>query len=59
MKRAEQLSKAYVIKQTPSIIINGPISSYLLTIDKADSNTEKFFKILNYLIDKEEKLLKN
>lgn len=55
LKNAEQLSKAYGINQTPSIIVNGPIYSYLLTISKSNSNLDDFFKIVNYVISKEEK----
>ncbi len=57
IKQTEELSKAYKISQTPTIIINGPIDSYQLNLDKAGNDAEKFFKILDFLIAKETKLL--
>lgn len=54
-KEAENLSKAYGIAQTPTIIVNGSIDSYQLNVSMAQNDTEKFFKILDYLVTKESK----
>ncbi len=52
-KRADGLAKSYDINQTPSIIINGPEASYLLTVDQAGGDREKLMKIADYLIAEE------
>lgn len=53
-KRADELAKAYDISQTPSIIINGPDASYLLTVGKAGGDRNKLMDIADYIIATEE-----
>lgn len=57
-ERADKLAKAYDINQTPSIIINGPEASYLLTVDQAGGDRDKLMKIADYLIATEINKLK-
>lgn len=59
VKQAQDLSTAYGINQTPTVIINGPASSYKLTVDQAGDNHSRFFKIVDYVTNKEEKTLKD
>lgn len=58
VKFAKALENQYKIMRTPTIIINGPKNSYLLTVDQADDNVNKFFKIVNFVIHNEEVALK-
>ena len=58
-KQADEISKAYKITETPDIIVNGPVSSYRVSIASAAGNTEKLFKIVDYLVQRETKLLNN
>jgi protein-disulfide isomerase len=51
VKKSKQLSVAYSITQTPTIIINGFTNSYKLNRDKDD--VDNFFKIISYLIEKD------
>lgn len=59
MNRANEISNTYKIIVTPDIIVNGPHASYRLELSKADNNVDKFFKILDYLVNREIKLLKS
>lgn len=54
---ADEISKAYKVEVTPDVIINGPVSSYRLELSKVDNNVEKFFKVLDYLVAREEKTM--
>lgn len=44
---ADDISDVYGINATPSIIVNGPAASYLLTIDQNDAD---YFKVLNSVV---------
>lgn len=57
LKKAEEIAKAYKVSATPIVIVNGPKSSYMLDIVKANNNRTKFFQILDYVVDREQKLL--
>lgn len=59
VKRADDLSKGYEITATPDIVVNGPVSSYMLNVVKAGNNVDKLFQILNYVIRREAKLLED
>lgn len=52
VKYSEKIANAYAIAGTPMIVINGVNSSYLLSIDQADS-VERLCEVLNYLVAKE------
>lgn len=52
---ADDISKAYKVEVTPDVIINGPVSSYRLELSKVDNNVDKFFKVLDYLVERESK----
>jgi thiol:disulfide interchange protein DsbA len=57
MKQADEISKTYKITLTPDIIVNGPDASYRLDLTKADNKVDRFFQILDYLVQREVKLL--
>jgi len=57
IKYADDLSKAYQITETPDIIVNGPMNSYMMNVVKAGNNVDRLFKILDYVIRRETKLL--
>lgn len=57
VKRADDISKAYGIILTPDIVINGPVHSYKIDFAKAGNNVDRLLQILNYLVNKETKLL--
>lgn len=50
---ADDISKAYDITQTPTIVINGPGGSYKLTVDQAGNSWDKLISIVNYVVAKE------
>lgn len=57
VKRADELTKAYNIVITPDIIVNGPTASYKLDLAKKGRTPEQLFRVLDYLIKRESKLL--
>lgn len=57
VKRADDVSKAYGIIATPDLIINGPVNSYKIDFAKAGNDVDRLMKILDYLVNKEVKLL--
>lgn len=59
VKRADDISKAYNIIATPDIVINGPVHSYKLDLSKAGNDIDRVFRVLDYLVAKERKLLGN
>ncbi len=59
MKRADDIAKAYKIAETPDIIINGPYASYKVDVARVEGDLEKFFKIVDFIVAKEAKLLGN
>jgi len=59
VKRADDLSKGYEITATPDIVVNGPVSSYMLNVVKAGNDVDRLFKILTYVIRREAKLLED
>ncbi len=59
VKRADEISKAYGIVITPDIVVNGPTASYKLDLAKKGSTPEQLFRVLDYLIKRESKLLPN
>ncbi len=52
-KHADEISVAYNVHETPTIVINGPHSSYLLTPDQTAGDDVKLLQIVSYLVDKE------
>lgn len=59
VKRADDISKAYNIIATPDVVINGPVHSYKLDLSKAGNDIDRVFKVLDYLVARELKLLAN
>lgn len=57
VKQADEISITYKITLTPDIIVNGPDASYRVDLTKAGNNVDRFFKILDYLVARETKLL--
>lgn len=57
VKRADDLAKGYSIVVTPDIVVNGPVHSYKVDLGKAGNDIPKLIKILDYLVEKESKLL--
>lgn len=47
---ADDISKEYDINQTPTIVINGPKNSYVLTVGQAGGDYSKLIAIMNYVI---------
>jgi len=56
-KKADDISKAYKIMETPEIVVNGPVSSYKLELAKVQGSNDRFFKLLDYIVKRETKLL--
>lgn len=54
-KHADQVSEAYDVTRTPTIIINGPKASFMLTPDKTGGDFEKFVAVINYVLSTQHK----
>lgn len=59
VKRADEISLSYNITVTPDIVVNGPMASYKVELAKVGNSVPKLFAVLNYLVDRETKLLAN
>lgn len=57
VKTANEQALAYDINETPTIIINGPQNSYLLTLEQANADPNRMLDIAKYIITKEQKKL--
>lgn len=57
-QQAQSLSLIYGIDQTPSVVVNGPNSSYLLTLEQA-GGASNLFSTVDALTRKEEKTSTN
>lgn len=59
VKRADELSLSYNITVTPDIVVNGPIASYKVELAKVGNSVPKLLAVLNYLVERETKMLAN
>lgn len=49
-KHADQISEAYDVTRTPTIVINGPKASFMLTPDKTGGDFDKFVAVMDYVL---------
>lgn len=54
-KHADQISEAYDVTRTPTIVINGHSASFMLTPDKIGGDMDKFINVINYVLSTQRK----
>lgn len=57
MRKADEISKIYKVAMTPEMVINGPYASYTVDFTKVDNDSPKLFRLLDYILKREIKLL--